>query len=205
MVENSVEEIYYVNEYFYSLQGEGVYSGQAAFFIRLAGCNVKCAWCDSPRSWRKEGNTTFTANKLRDKVLASNTKICVITGGEPMLHNLKPLTEALREAGVRVHLETSGSEEFSGVFDWITLSPKKQKQCRDDYFSRANELKIIIESEEDFAWAEKLGGKTNSDCVLLMQSEWTRRERVYPLVTEYIMKHNNWRLSLQTHKYINID
>lgn len=195
----------YINEYFYSLQGEGVYTGHAAFFIRLSGCSVHCKWCDSPKSWKKESGAVMSVEQLVGLVKDSGTSIVVITGGEPMLQDLTSLCRELKTLGVRLHLETSGSEVFSGEFDWITLSPKKNKRCRDEYFDLASELKVVIEDEADFCWAEELRERCSENCVALLQSEWNNRNFLYPLIINYIMNNNQWKLSVQTHKYLNIE
>lgn len=199
------EECFFVTEHFYSLQGEGAFSGKAAYFIRLSGCNVGCEWCDSKNSWKQGSGVKMTINQIYDAVRKSGTKIAVITGGEPMLHNLDTLTHVLRGAGVRVHLETSGSEAFSGKFDWITLSPKKKKECREEFFKIANELKVVVECEEDFERGERLAAKTTDECLLLLQCEWSVREEMMPKIVNYIKKNNNWGLSLQTHKFIGVE
>ena len=195
----------YVYEYFYSLQGEGVYSGRAAFFIRLAGCNVGCKWCDSRDSWLRESGKSMSISEIIDVVIESGTKIVVITGGEPMLHNLDAICKELHKIGVRIHLETSGSEIFSGSFDWITLSPKKNKACREEYFMKASELKVVIECVEDFLLAESYASKVDENCTLLMQSEWNAREGIMPKIIDYIKKYTKWGLSLQTHKFIGVE
>lgn len=200
-----VEERFFVYEYFYSLQGEGAYSGKAAFFIRLAGCKVGCPWCDSKESWRRENGREMTLEQLRCEVVASGSKIVVITGGEPMLHNLNALTAMLRELGVRVHLETSGSEPFSGMFDWMTLSPKRGKMCREEYYPLADELKVVIECESDFVRAQEMSTKVRENCLLLLQCEWGVREKMMPEIIKFIKKNNNWGLSLQTHKFIGVE
>lgn len=199
------DDCYFVHEYFYSLQGEGAYSGRAAFFIRLSGCEVGCPWCDSKDSWKKENGNRMTLAEIIRVVVASRATIVVITGGEPLLHNLNALTSALGEIGVRVHLETSGSEPFSGHFDWITLSPKRRKECREEYFALANELKVVIENDGDLRRAEILGTKVRKECLLLLQSEWGVRESVMPKIIEFIKQNNNWGLSLQTHKFIGVE
>lgn len=198
-------DFYCVHEYFYSLQGEGAYSGKAAFFIRLSGCNVGCLWCDSKDSWKKANGRKMRVEEIMQEVVDSGATIVVITGGEPLLHNLDALTSAVRERGIRIHLETSGSEKFSGYFDWITLSPKRLKECREEYFSLANELKVVVESEDDFYRAEISGAKVRKECLLLLQSEWGVRESMMPKIIEYIKQNNNWGLSLQTHKFIGVE
>lgn len=194
-----------VNEYFYSLQGEGEYNGCAAFFVRLAGCNVGCTWCDSKDSWMMSNGRIMTIDSICEEVISSGTSIVVITGGEPMMQNLDCLCGRLKQLGVRLHLETSGSEPFSGKFDWITLSPKRKKECREEFFHIANELKVVIECEDDFQRAENLRNKVNADCLLLLQTEWSVRECMMPQIIEYIKKNTVWRLSLQIHKFIGVE
>lgn len=197
-------EKYYITEHFYSLQGEGAYSGRAAYFIRLSGCNVGCPWCDSKESWRADSGTEMSVAQICDFVRDSGTKIVVVTGGEPMLHNLDALCGVLKGLGVRLHLETSGSEPFSGCFDWITLSPKRRKACREEYFGMAQELKVVVENESDIVEAEVYAQKVSVNCLLLMQSEWSVREEMMSKIINYIKKNNNWGLSLQTHKFIGV-
>lgn len=200
-----IDEYFFVTEHFYSLQGEGAYSGKAAYFVRLSGCDVGCEWCDSKNSWLIGSGEKMTPQQILDAALASGTKIVVITGGEPMMHNLEPLTNILHEAKLRVHIETSGSEPFSGKFDWITLSPKKKKECREEFYEKANELKVVIESEEDFERAQMLAQKTDDKCLLLLQCQWSVRDEMMLKIVEYIKKNNNWGLSLQTHKFIGVE
>lgn len=200
-----IDEYFFVTEHFYSLQGEGAYSGKAAYFVRLSGCDVGCEWCDSKNSWLIGSGEKMTPQQILDAALASGTKIVVITGGEPMMHNLEPLTNILHEAKLRVNIETSGSEPFSGKFDWITLSPKKKKECREEFYEKANELKVVIESEEDFERAQMLAQKTDDKCLLLLQCQWSVRDEMMLKIVEYIKKNNNWGLSLQTHKFIGVE
>ncbi len=194
-----------VNEYFYSLQGEGMYSGCAALFVRLAGCNVNCPWCDSPDSWSVANSTMMSFESICEEALKVGAKIVVITGGEPAMHDLTSLTELLHSKGLRVHLESSGSEEIRGNFDWITLSPKKFSSCKAENYSKANELKVVVSCAEDLKWAEELKDRVSGSCALLLQSEWSVRKEIYPLIIEYIKTKNHWRLSIQTHKYLGIE
>ncbi len=194
-----------VNEYFYSLQGEGAYTGCAALFVRLAGCNVCCPWCDSPDSWSVDNGRLMDSGEVCDLVDKFGASRVIITGGEPALHNLTEVTNRLRNKGVKVHLETSGSERIVGDFDWITLSPKKFKECKEENYALADELKVIIESKEDIAWAEKLQYMVKENCMLFLQCEWSAKGDIYPILIEYIKKNNHWRLSIQTHKYLGIE
>lgn len=193
-----------VMEHFYTLQGEGVHQGKAAYFIRLAGCDVGCVWCDVKESWEADKHPVYPIEELLQFVTATPARIVVITGGEPLLHDLSPLTEALHRAGLRVHIETSGSSPLSGKLDWITLSPKKFKAPLADVLPFASELKIVVFNKSDFAWAEAWAAQVSPDCRLFLQPEWSKREVMTPLIVDYIKANPQWQLSLQTHKYINV-
>lgn len=201
-------------ESFYTLQGEGFYSGKAAYFIRLAGCNVGCIWCDVKESWQEDIHPKYTTEQILNKALSdmnfegynnkNNLPIIVITGGEPLMHNLDELTGAFIEKGFKTNIETSGSSAFSGSWNWVCLSPKKFKPPLNTVLNLANELKIIIYNKHDFDWAEKYAAQVSNNCKLYLQPEWDRREIVTPLILNYIKENPQWQLSLQTHKYINI-
>lgn len=193
-----------VMEHFYTLQGEGVHQGKAAYFIRLAGCDVGCVWCDVKESWEAGKHPVYSIAELLQFVTATPARIVVITGGEPLLHDLAPLTGALHRAGLRVHIETSGSSPLSGELDWITLSPKKFKPPLADVLPLASELKIVVFNSSDFAWAETWAAQVSADCQLFLQPEWSKRDRMTPVMVEYIKANPQWQLSLQTHKYINV-
>ena len=193
-----------VMEAFYTLQGEGVHSGKAAYFIRLAGCDVGCHWCDVKESWDAEQHPILPVEKIVADALRHPCRTAVITGGEPLMHNLGPLTEALHSAGFKIHIETSGAHPLSGSMDWICLSPKKFKAPLPEIFQLADELKIIVFNKHDFQWAEEQAAHVKESCVLLLQPEWGKRETVMPLITEYVKANPKWRISLQTHKYLGI-
>ena len=193
-----------VMEHFYTLQGEGVYTGKAAYFIRLGGCDVGCVWCDVKESWDGGKHPLWEVRDLVELVKQTLTPIAVITGGEPLMHNLQPLTKALHAAGVRTHIETSGSSPLSGELDWITLSPKKFKEPLPEVLPKADELKIVVFNKSDFAWAEKWAAQVSENCKLFLQPEWSKAEQLTPLIVDYIKAHPQWQLSLQTHKYINV-
>lgn len=193
-----------VMEHFYTLQGEGRWTGTPAYFIRLAGCEVGCVWCDVKESWTVSPEQYMKIADLVELVRASGAGHVVITGGEPVMYDLRPLTGALKGAGFRTHLETSGAYPFSGDFDWVTLSPKKFKPALDEYFGLAHELKVIIFNRHDLQWAEQQAVRCDRERTLLyMQPEWSKREKVHELI-EYIKAHPWWKLGLQTHKYVNI-
>ncbi len=191
-------------EHFYTLQGEGRFTGHASYFIRLGGCDVGCVWCDVKESWDASKHPLVPITEIAAAVVASGTKIAVITGGEPMMHNLDALTEMLREQGIRTHVETSGAHPLSGTWDWICLSPKKFKAPLDAMIAAAHELKTVIYNKTDFAWAEQYAAKVSKDCLLYLQPEWSRAAEMNPLIIDYVKVNPQWILSLQTHKFLDI-
>ncbi len=195
---------YPVVESFYTLQGEGVFTGQAAYFIRLGGCDVGCSWCDVKESWDASAHPLVSVEQLVAEASAHPARITVITGGEPLMHDLTPLTDALRAAGFRTHIETSGAHPFSGEWHHVCLSPKKFKAALPEAYQRADELKVIVFNKHDLKWAEEQAAGTRETCVLFMQPEWGKRDDMMPMITEHVKAHPRWRVSLQTHKYLNI-
>lgn len=194
-----------VAECFYSLQGEGVNVGCPAFFIRLAGCNVHCPWCDTKESWNVKNAQLKDHQQLIEEAVLSGAPNVIITGGEPLLYPLDALTDSLRSIGLKVWLETSGSAPLSGTFDWICLSPKKICPPADiEIYQKADELKVVIDSSEDFEWAESCRSKVGPECALVLQPQWNANERIASMIMDYIKEHPIWRLSLQSHKYLNI-
>jgi organic radical activating enzyme len=194
---------YPIVETFHSLQGEGLWAGCSAFFIRLAGCDVGCRWCDTKHSWAVKPYPLLPVSVLVAEAQQAQPQFVVITGGEPLMHDLAPLTIALRTAGFRVHLETSGAHPLTGEFDWITLSPKPFKPPLASIYSRADELKVVVAQSSDLVWAEQQQKLVPSTTPKLLQPEWTTPSSCQ-LVTEYIKSHPYWRLSLQTHKFLQI-
>jgi organic radical activating enzyme len=193
-----------VMESFYTLQGEGFHQGKAAYFIRLAGCDVGCSWCDVKESWDKDLYPPQSINQIISGALEFPGRMAVITGGEPTMHNLTKLTEVLHSKGFSKHIETSGSHPLTGAWDWVCLSPKKFKPPLPDILKKANELKIIIFNKSDFAWAEKYSALISPTCMLYLQPEWSKAATVTPFIIDYIKSHPHWELSLQIHKYINV-
>jgi 7-carboxy-7-deazaguanine synthase len=193
-----------VMEHFYTLQGEGLHQGKAAYFIRLGGCDVGCVWCDVKDSWDSTKHPLLEIEYLVEQVKHSGSPIAVITGGEPLLHNLEELTQQLHSAGLKTHMETSGSSPLSGNWDWITLSPKKFKSPLDEIVAKANELKVVVFNKSDFEWAEKWAAQVSPGCKLYLQPEWDKAALVTPMIIDYIKAHPQWQLSLQIHKYINV-
>lgn len=193
-----------VMEHFYTLQGEGFHQGRAAYFIRLGGCDVGCVWCDVKDSWDAEKHPRYSIEQLISEVKKTPTRLVVITGGEPLMHNLNALTSALKEAGVETNIETSGAHPLSGHWDWICLSPKKFKEPLPGILPHANELKVVIFNKSDFDWAEKYAAQVSPSCKLYLQPEWDKAAQVTPLIIDYIKANPQWELSLQVHKYINV-
>lgn len=193
-----------VMEQFYTLQGEGQYAGHAAYFIRLAGCDVGCVWCDVKASWEVSPDQWQEVEDIVQEVMKYPTRIVVITGGEPAMYQLDNLTSLLHQKGYQVHIETSGAYPLSGQLDWVTVSPKKFKSSLPDVLKQADELKVIIYNSSDFKWAEQHEQAVRDDCKLLLQVEWSRRDRLLPEILEYIKSHPRWSLSMQTHKYLDI-
>ncbi len=191
-------------EHFYTLQGEGFYQGQAAYFIRLGGCDVGCVWCDVKDSWDASRHPQMPVSEIVAAAATHPGRIAVVTGGEPLMHDLTALSDALHKAGFRVHIETSGSSPMSGSLDWVTLSPKKFKAPLEENLRHASELKIVVFNKSDFKWAEEYAQHMSPECKLYLQPEWSKRDQMTPLIIDYIQQHPQWQLSLQTHKYINI-
>ncbi len=193
-----------VMEHFYTLQGEGYHQGKAAYFIRLGGCDVGCVWCDVKESWDASKHPKREISDLIAEIKKTAARIVVITGGEPLMHNLDDLTEELRDAGLQLHIETSGAHPLSGLWDWICLSPKKFKAPLSPVLPLAHELKVVIFNRSDFDWAEKYAALVAPHCRLYLQPEWDKAAEVTPMIIEYIKANPQWELSLQLHKYINV-
>ncbi len=191
-------------EHFYTIQGEGKYSGTAAYFIRLGGCDVGCVWCDVKESWDASIHPQLTVDELIQHVLLSPGNLVVITGGEPAMYDLTPLVEALKAKEKTVSIETSGAYSLTGNVDWYTFSPKKFKAPVDEAYQKASELKVVIFNHSDFAWAEQHAKLVNDACLLYLQPEWSKQERLLPELIDYVKNNPKWRISLQTHKYLQI-
>jgi organic radical activating enzyme len=193
-----------VMEHFYTLQGEGFHQGRAAYFIRLGGCDVGCVWCDVKDSWDADKHPKYSIDQLVATVKETPSEIVVITGGEPLMHNLDELTKALQQAGLQTNIETSGAHPLSGSWNWICLSPKKFKAPLPGILPHAHELKVVIFNKSDFDWAEKYAALVSPSCKLYLQPEWDKAAQVTPLIVEYIKANPKWELSLQLHKYIHV-
>lgn len=190
-------------EEFYTIQGEGYHKGTAAYFIRVGGCDVGCHWCDVKESWNAETHPPTAVEHIIENA-ARHSDTIVITGGEPLTWNMAPLTSGLKARGLKTHIETSGAYPLTGIWDWICLSPKKIKLPVDEVYEKADELKVIIYNKHDFDFAEEQAAKVNKDCILYLQPEWSRRDKMIPEIVAFVMKNPRWKVSLQTHKYLNI-
>ena len=190
-------------EEFYTIQGEGYHTGKAAYFIRVGGCDVGCHWCDVKESWNAEVHPPTHVNTIVNHAKKYSDTV-VITGGEPLMWSMNYLTSELQNHGIKTHIETSGAYSFSGVWDWFCLSPKKTKLPLDEVYKEANELKMIIFNKSDFKFAEEQAAKVGSNCELFLQPEWSKKEKMTELIVDYVMKKPKWKISLQTHKYLNI-
>lgn len=193
-----------VMEAFYTIQGEGTFSGCPTYFIRLGGCDVGCVWCDVKESWEAEKWPILSVDSIVAEANNFPSRTVVITGGEPLMYNLGPLTDALKENGFRIHIETSGAHPFSGTFDWVCFSPKKFKKPHPSIYEKADELKVIAYHHSDFAFAEDHATKVKPTCQKLLQPEWSKRETMTNKVIDYVKSHPNWKISLQTHKFMDI-
>jgi 7-carboxy-7-deazaguanine synthase len=191
-------------EHFYTLQGEGFHTGRAAYFLRLGGCDVGCVWCDVKESWDANNHPKVDINTMLQYIKEAKAEMAVITGGEPLLHNLEELTQLLKSNNIETNIETSGSSQLSGSWDWICLSPKKFKEPLLEVIEKANELKIVVFNKSDFEWAEKYAALVNSNCKLYLQPEWDKSSQMLPQIIEYVKQNPKWKISLQTHKFLQI-
>ncbi len=193
-----------IMEAFYTLQGEGFHSGKAAYFIRTAGCDVGCHWCDVKESWQISKDQYQSISKIVEDANKFKSKLAVITGGEPLMYDMDLLTNALQHKSIDTHLETSGAYPLTGEWNWICFSPKKFKQPLEEFYSRADELKVVIYNKSDFQWAEKHAAKMQKGAKIFLQPEWSKKEQIVPLIIDYIKDNPEWQISLQTHKYMDI-
>lgn len=200
----STTETLPVMEHFYTIQGEGAYSGVPAYFIRLGGCDVGCVWCDVKDSWDAGKHPKFTIDEITQWVTSTPAKVVVITGGEPLMYNLEELTKSLQSKGLRTHIETSGAHPFTGNWDWVTFSPKKFKAPLPEIYDEAHELKIVVFNKHDFKWAEEYEKLVNNNCSLYLQPEWDKSDTMLPQILAYVKENPQWRISLQTHKFMQI-
>lgn len=190
-------------EAFYTIQGEGYHKGTAAYFVRIGGCDVGCHWCDVKESWNADLHPPTDTSTIVENALKFSDTV-VVTGGEPLTWDMTNLTYRLKQKGVKVHIETSGAYKLTGTWDWICLSPKKLKLPTKEVYEKANELKVIVYNKDDLRFAEKQAAKVNKNCILYLQPEWSKRDKVIPLIVDYVMENPKWKVSLQTHKYLNI-
>lgn len=198
------QQKYPVMEIFYTIQGEGTWSGKASYFIRLAGCDVCCVWCDVKESWDASKYPAFTTEQIMEKFEPTDCKMVVITGGEPAMYDLTDLTEGLKNKGYKVHIETSGAYPLIGNFDWVCFSPKKFKRPIENFGNKADELKVVVFNKSDFEWAETFKKEVTEKCELYLQPEWDKRESIKEIIVDYVKNNPEWKVSLQTHKYLDI-
>lgn len=196
--------LYPIMEHYYTVQGEGHNTGVAAHFVRVGGCDVGCVWCDVKESWDAGKHTLTEIKTIVNWIIDSKAKNVVITGGEPCMYNLEPLTNAISDEGCQTWLETSGAYPISGKWNWICVSPKKFKFPIPDSLCVANELKIVVFHPSDLEWATQHAAHVNGTCKLFLQPEFSKYEKVLPVIIEFVKKNPEWRISLQTHKYMNI-
>ncbi len=193
-----------VMEAFYTIQGEGHFSGNSAYFIRLGGCDVGCVWCDVKDSWNGDQWPKQSVQDIVSKAKAHPTRLAVVTGGEPLMYDLSELTDRLKENGLQTNVETSGAHPLSGDWNWICFSPKKFMKPRDEFYQVADELKVVVYNKSDFKWAEEHAAKVNPDCLLYLQPEWDKSETILPEIIDYVKDNPQWKISLQTHKFMQI-
>lgn len=191
-------------EQFYTIQGEGFHAGKPAYFIRIGGCDIGCHWCDTKLSWRADLHPLVPIQDIQEAVRNTAAKSIVVTGGEPSSYNLDPLCQSLKQLQVKTFLETAGTGEYTGIWDWICLSPKKHNPPENVFYKRANELKVIVFKEDDIAWAEEASQHVGKGCLLYLQPEWSRYEKMIPKIVEYVKMHPRWNVSLQAHKFMHI-
>jgi organic radical activating enzyme len=190
-------------EAFYTIQGEGYHKGTAAYFVRIGGCDVGCHWCDVKESWNADLHPPTKTSIIVEEA-SKYSDVVVVTGGEPLTWDMTNLTEGFKSKDMQVHIETSGAYKLTGTWDWICLSPKKLKLPTEEIYRKANELKVIVYNKDDLRFADEQAAKVNKDCILYLQPEWSRRDKVIPLIVDYVMQNPKWKVSLQTHKYLNI-
>ncbi|MCL2435485.1 MAG: 7-carboxy-7-deazaguanine synthase QueE [Lentimicrobiaceae bacterium] len=203
-VKNYSDRFLPIMEEFYSLQGEGVHTGKPAYFLRIGGCNVGCYFCDVKESWNAHKHSLTPVDEIINRIIENPSQAVVVTGGEPMLYDLEYLCNTLINNNIQLFLETSGSEPISGEWDWICVSPKRNHPPLQKVLQKANELKVVICNESDFAWAEENAKHVNESCHLLLQPEWSSSKNMIPKIVDYILKNTHWRISLQSHKYMEI-
>ena len=195
---------YPLMEDFYTIQGEGSNAGKPAYFIRLAGCDVGCIWCDVKDSWSIEQHPKINIAEITKRVIKSGANAVVVTGGEPAMYDLKPLTDSLKSNGLSCFIETSGAYPLTGNWDWVCVSPKKFKAPLTEVLKLADELKVIVFNKSDFEWAENNAQKVGKDCKLFLQPEFSVFEKIIPSIIDYVKSNTTWKISLQIHKVMNI-
>ena len=197
-------QTYPLMESFYTLQGEGFHTGRAAYFIRLGGCDVGCVWCDVKESWDPDAHLKVSVGEMVLLASENQGRLAVITGGEPLMHDCGPLTIALKSAGFETNIETSGAYPLSGNWDWICISPKKFKAPLPEVLSAAHEFKVVVFHKSDLDWMKQFLPLLSANCKLYLQPEWSKSETILPFLIDFVKENPEWRISLQTHKFLNI-
>ena len=192
-------------EHFYTIQGEGYFTGNAAYFIRLGGCDVGCVWCDVKESWEADKHPQYELNEILSWVEKANAQLVVITGGEPLMHDLSELTALFKSKNIQTNIETSAAHPMSGAWDWVCVSPKKFKAPLPESIIHADELKVVIFNKSDFDWAAKNAAMVKANCKLYLQPEWDKSKEMLPLIIDFVKENPQWKISLQTHKFMGID
>jgi 7-carboxy-7-deazaguanine synthase len=203
-MDSTVITHYPVMEHFYTIQGEGFYTGQAAYFVRLGGCNVGCVWCDVKESWDAENHPKYEITEILNWILSSKAQLCVITGGEPAMYNLEPLVTLLKQNHIQINIETSGAYPLTGEIDWVCVSPKKFKAPVPEALAIANEYKVVVFHKSDIEWAMQFIAHLPQHCKLYLQPEWSKSDTITPLIIDFVKQNPQWQISLQTHKYLQI-
>lgn len=178
-----------VNEIFYSLQGEGYHTGTPAVFLRLSGCNLRCPFCDTDHS----GGTEMAHGEILERVLRYPSRHIVITGGEPSLQIDSYLVEILHSAGFYIQIETNGTRPIPEDIDWVTCSPKEEGTV---VLDRIDELKVVYTGQD----VEEIASRHAATHYFLQPCSGANIAGT----VDYILRNPHWRLSLQTHKLIDI-
>ncbi len=191
-------------EHFYTLQGEGSHAGLPAYFVRLGGCDIGCPWCDTKKSWKAERHPRASIAQIVGWAAEAGALHVVVTGGEPAQYELTALTRAFREAGMATHLETSGAYPITGTWDWVCVSPKTYRGPLPDSLAKADELKVVVEDADSLRWAEQNALGVRPGCRLYLQPEWNQRHTQLAAAIDHAKRFPRWRVSIQSHKFIDI-
>lgn len=195
---------YPIVEIFHSVQGEGYHAGKPHVFVRFGGCNLRCSWCDTDF----DTHVPMALDTIVEEVLAYRCNRVVFTGGEPMLQNLAPLAEALRSEGLNLSIETNGTIAIpDGLIDWICVSPKDQMYPDSKIRQRTgHELKVVYVGQDLSMYDDLLDGFEHrfvQPCYI-EEDDVAANGRSFAAVADVVLQHPGWRLSLQTHKWMEV-